>query len=680
MRDAKHTFTLTALAIALMGVYGPSSAGEVMDDNELMKPSSSVTVGIGVWSSERPQMGIYDGMSEDDAYLLFDADLKKRDDATGTWQSLTVHNLGLDNREIRAEYQQQGRQGGSIEYNQTSRDTPYTINSGLLGIGTDTQTVTNIAPGTGTNLHLGMERNKLGFNFFKYLMPGLEFKINFSNETKEGDRHWGRGGAPEFAAEPIDWTTRQLEATLNFVGERLQVTGGYYGSWFENANHMVTSIGASTYYLSLPLDNQAHQLFVSGAYQFTPKTQGTFKVAYTRATQDEYMPTYGVGAIPPSTSAPSSLDGEVNTTLVQLGLTSRPTPKLNIVANLRYHDVDDQTPAWLVIDTDNNPATTTNNVHSTPWSYETLSGKVEGNYNLAPGYNLIAGIDHSQQDRSLAGFDSERYVPYRAELDETTYRIQLRKSLSETINGSLAYLRSERDGSAYSTAAATAGGGAAIQDLISPIHISDRERDKWRLTMDWMPSERMNLQVNYENSQDDYTGDGRTRGLIDGNAWLFSADASYAINKDWQLTGWYSHDYTEAYQINGASVAPNRFARLNDTGDSVGVGLQGKVNAKLKMGADLQWTRTVSRYDLTTLADITNKVTSLKLFAEYALKKNGDLRFDVVHERWNTDDWTWQFSGGTPFIYGAATDGTMVITDPQQNTTFVGMSYRYKFQ
>ena len=61
------------------------------------------------------------------------------------------------------------------------------------------------------------------------------------------------------------------------------------------------------------------------------------------------------------------------------------------------------------------------------------------------------------------------------------------------------------------------------------------------------------------------------------------------------------------------------------------------------------------------------------------LNKNAELRFDLIHERWKTDDWTWQFSDGTPFIYGSTDDGTMVITDPDQTATFVGASYRYNF-
>ena len=57
-------------------------------------------------------------------------------------------------------------------------------------------------------------------------------------------------------------------------------------------------------------------------------------------------------------------------------------------------------------------------------------------------------------------------------------------------------------------------------------------------------------------------------------------------------------------------------------------------------------------------------------------KKSG-LRFDLIHERWKTDDWSWQFADGSPFVFN---DGTMILTNPEQNSTFVGARYIYKFQ
>ena len=183
---------------------------------------------------------------------------------------------------------------------------------------------------------------------------GFTFNASYRTEDKDGNRQWGRGGAPEFAIEPINSTTRQWEAVLNYADAKLQLSGGYYGTSYNNSNGLVvtslsTVAAASIYNLTLPLDNQSHEFFVNGGYNFTPTTRGTFKASYPRATQDEYLPTARAGLIFPAgqapiATAPHHLNGQLDTTLVEAGLTSRPIPDLSIIANLRYRNFDDKTP------------------------------------------------------------------------------------------------------------------------------------------------------------------------------------------------------------------------------------------------------------------------------------------------------------------------------------------------
>lgn len=715
-----NRFELTALAAALMVMFGPAMAADDEDLNQITQPSSSVSVGVGAWSDDRPQFGMFDGMRDDGGYLLLDADINKRNAATGTWTTLKARNLGLDSREIGVEYNVQGNWGVTLDYSQTPREAPYTVNTALTGLGTTEQVRapgTGIATGalSGTNVQLGTERQKTGLGLYKnlnYLMPGLEFKANFSNEEKKGNRHWGRGGSAEFAVEPIDYTTRHLETLLNYTGNKLQLSGGYIGSWFQNANDLVCSRTTAASctgtfannvsdpsFLSLPFDNQAHQAFITGAYRFSPTTQGTFKASYTRATVDESIPTASASTGPfTATSftfinAPTHFDAEVNTTLVQLGLTARPMPKLNVVANVRYHDVDDNTPVYPLVGSNTTGIATT---HGTPLSYETLSGKLEGIYSLSQGYSVIAGIDYSNQDRTVpvgqivAGVDNERYVPFRAELDEITYRVQLRKSLSETLNGSIGYLRSDRDGSNFAL-----GRNAAV-DLIAPLHIADRVRDKIRLTADWAPTEALSVQLNIETAKDDYgMSAARPHGVHEGKANVYSLDLGYRLNENWQALAWYSHNTNDIYQLGvleNIGGGGTKDADQKDTGNAVGGGLTGKINAKTKLGVDLSWAKdessiTQRRWNtvgvpvaVTQVPDITSTATRIKLFGEYALRKNADLRIDLIHERWKSDDWTWTYSNGTAFQYGTTTDGTAVTVDPKQDATFVGVRYTHKFQ
>jgi MtrB/PioB family decaheme-associated outer membrane protein len=470
-------------------------------------------------------------------------------------------------------------------------------------------------------------------------------------------------------------------------------------------------------YLSQPMDNDAHQLFVNGGYSFSPTTRGTVKLAYTIARQDEHLPTKDVAGLSLA-SSPQSLDGRVDTLLVQAGVTSRPLKDLSVNANVRYHDLKDKTPVARFVQT--NPACGAGQcVDNTPFSISTKSGKLEGTYRLPFGYSINGGIDLRQQERSIpvansngaGGSDTQRVVPLRSDLDEVTYRIEGRKAMSETINGAAAVLFSQRDGSAYISAGAGAGG--TFSDLINPIHLADRDRTKFRLSADWAILDTLSVQVVAEGSKDEYkTSTARPHGLFDGYGKLVSLDVNYAMSDKWQASAWASYDQSKATQFNrnDANSALVR-TKLVDTGNTAGLGIAGSPLGKVRVGGNVEWARNTSRYpqdlfDLATnaaianpapLADVENKAVTLKAFAEYALDKSSALRFDVTHERWQTNDWSWAMRDGSPFVYTGcnfspssgctaatlatrATDGTVAVANQKQLSNYAGIRYNLRFQ
>lgn len=686
-KKMEQTFKLTALAAALLAAYGPALAADgpvnyLYGSVPPASPESSVSIGVGNWSSDRPQTGMYDGMRDNGAYLLFDADVVKFNEESGTWLGLKARYLGLDDREIKLDWLRQGRTGFSLEYSRIPRDQAFMYNTGLQGIGSTTQTVTNITPGTGENVELGTVRDRVTAKFFQNLGAGLNFNVSFRNETKEGTRPWGRGGAPEFAVEPIDSTIRILDAALNYSSGDFQLSGGYYGTWYSNANSMVTSIGAATFYLSLPLDNQSNELFLNGGYNFTPTTRGTFKLSYSQATQDENLSTPPVPPGPVDANAPTTLDGKLVTTLAEMGLTSRPMPKLSIVANLRYRDFDDKTPVQQYV----SGATP---VYNTPFSYTNKIGKLEGTYLLPQAFSLLGGVEYNAQDRTVPTVGT-LWVPFRASLDEWTYRLRLKKSMSETVNGYLAYQYSERDGSNYVLPSNPVG--EPLQQTINPMNIADRKQDKWKAMLDWSPADRLAFQFTIEDAKNDYSGP-NSYGLQEGTFRLYGIDASYQVNPAFQIHAWYSYDVSEANEITQQSLTVTKNNDLSEVGNSFGVGAKGRVSSKLRMGGNVEQFQSVNKYNQSisgaTLPatqvptpDITNKLMRVKLFAQYAVQKNAELGVNVIRELWSTNDWSWMAfpaSGPQPWAYGATTDGTTVTSNPSQNSTFVGVRYTYKF-
>ncbi len=712
------TFRLTAVAAALLAAYGSALAQQDPEVAKLISPSANdnLSIGGGYWSKDRPFQGQYDGMSDGNkGYLLFDGQVHRRDDVTGTWFKFDMRNMGLDTREARLSAERQGDIGGYIDFNQIPRDYPWTINTNLGGLGTPNMTVNGAPPTYET--HLSTKRDRTTLGFFKNLnslMPGLKFKVDFRNEDKKGEINYGLGSQPLWLAQPIDSRIRQLDALFEYSKDKLQLRGGYYASWYDTSVNQVFGLRSSTGTpgstqnpnptpLSQPLDNQSWEVYLDGGYSFTPTTRGTFKVKYGKATMDEQLPSYGLtGVNAPFVNMTPTINGRVDTTLLQAGITSRPMPKLSIVANLRYYDMDDKTPLVGVI---GNNGTGVVAVHNTPQSIKTTSGKFEAAYRLPQGFKVIGTIDGKHQDRSLPQFMSEIYVPYRdTKLKEWNYGIQVRRNLTETVNGSLGYVYSKRDGSSYALAT------DFHEDLISPWHIADRNRDKWRLKLDWTPADNFTLVGVFEDASDKYPHDAsRPYGMTKGSGNLFSLDATYQINDAWKLTGFYAYDQQEAdryharWQRTGAQIFEGtKTADLKDKSDTLGLNLDGKVDSKWKLGGSVLWTKSRSSYNETwdpsglgadqnryptsggetavPLPNITTELTRLGLYADYAVEKNASLRFDVIYEDWKTNDWSYTFSNGQPFSYGttgAVADGTTFTQKTPQQSTYVGLRYKH---
>jgi hypothetical protein len=146
MKTSKQNIAMrqTILAVAVLAAIGQARAQVTDEVKQLTNPESSISVGAGGVSGDskdRAQYGIFNGMREHSGYLLFDLDYIARDNATGTWTTVQGRNLGLDNREIRAGMQKQGDWKVFGEYNEITRHSPFTVNTGMTNAGTTTPVV-----------------------------------------------------------------------------------------------------------------------------------------------------------------------------------------------------------------------------------------------------------------------------------------------------------------------------------------------------------------------------------------------------------------------------------------------------------------------------------------------------------------------------------------------------------
>lgn len=714
-------FHQSALALALCAVFLPAQA-------QTGAPEAILSVGMVGLDGSPTDRGLFDqysGIPTDrsvGASLGIDYLLRKDDPAT--WVELHGSDLLGDMRELNLIWKRPGDWTLTAGYGELVHNDINQVNTGLLNPGTTVPQVLALTAGvgTGSNYDLQTKRSKLGVGYTKIISPRMHLAVDLKTENKKGSRPFGIGmncptvydpscagttgisvgWATLMLPEPIDSNHSQIDARLSYALEKLRLSVGYYGSFYRNANSALTpTVAGNLYnpvgtllpvspgllsYLNQPIalspDNQMHQLDVTGHYDFTDKTRGTFKLAYSTASQDDAF----VGASQPGRT---SLDGRVKTSLVQVGATSRPMPKLSLQADVRYQNKEDQTPIF-----------TYNLAGTTPYTNQNLSGentnaKLQANWQFNSDYRGSLGFDYALIERgvfaptgAVAGVTA-----LRERTNETGLRAELRRRMSENLSGAISASSSRRDGSTWLKSNSGLGVSpvtdltdlALVYGIFMP-NLADRQRDKIRIYADWMPNKDWAVQFSAEEGTDKYSSPS-VYGLEKTRMNQFSLDWSYAVSFRLQLNGYASKGLQTLNQSRSAGYN----MAYDNSSITFGVGFAAKPSSQLDWGGSLSFVDDVSEYaqsldgtaDAYTVAslaasgglpDITFRQTALKLFGKYALDKKSAVRVDFMHQKSTYNDWAWGYND-VRYTYS---DGTTLDQKSDQTINFIGVTYIYQ--
>lgn len=731
----KHNgFSRTAIVIALSAVFPISSAlADEVDD--LINPNvADVTVKLPYQDKVNPLYRQYNGVNHEGLNGSVDIDVVRRGEE-GDWIKLRARDLGLSTQEFGASYEKQGDWSVGLEYNQIPRYSPYEVSTGVSGVGTNTigqPTLPNSAFSNGSltnpslyNVTLSTERDITTLTASKFLMEGLKLGVSFKNEDKTGTRmdgvrgvagNYGSSGGSAnlysgflFAPEPIDQNHKQFEGTLEYVTKKFQVTAGYYGSFLTTKNNALNVVGGTNTALvtsslspiALAPDNSLNQFYVNGGYNFSKDTRATLKLAYSEGRQND---SFLSGQPVNSSAIGSSLDGKIQTTEIFASLTSRITKDLKVLASWRYEDKQDKTPVRDY----RGSVTYSSFTYNNPESHTANWGKLEADYQLGHGYGVNVGVDYNNKSRmewvgitnnAANGYQNPE-TEYGRSMSELTYRAALRKSMSDTVNGTLSIAHSDRKGNERWVDTTTA-------PPLYPVYLADRNREKVRGMVDWATTESLNLQFAYEAYFDRY--DMAAYGLEHGNGQVFSVDGSYTLSENWKFNTWYSKQIGETNQNTQGAVCStsnssnctlntNRAgaplvqwsALLKQNSDQFGLGLSGKVKA-LEIGAQYLYSSDKNRQDISempgttltasgtrvvasgigVLPDTKYSQNTFKVFGVYPVAKMTKLRLDYIYDLRKMDDYTWE-----NWVYA---DGTKVYVKPNQTTQILGISLIQSF-
>lgn len=719
----------TALTLALAAVFPASSV--LADDREaLLNPNAAeASLNLQHLDGAHPLYRQYTGFTGSGLGVSGDIDYVRRNEEA-EWFRLNARNLGLRTQEAAVSYEKQGDWAIGLEFDQTPRYSPYEVRTSVLGAGTTTITQPDLGSEAAANdlsrlskQTFKSERESVSFTASKYVSQGLKLSLALKSEDKKGLRVFGvRGGTQPsnlntayrsfaFAPEPINQTHKQVEASVDYTVDKFQLSAGYYGSFFENDYKSLQVIGGTrTSLLRSPLtvalapDNSAQQFYVNGAYNFSKDTRGNLKVSYSEGKQNDSFLPNGVGGVSyDPTVVGNSLNAKVATTEVFTSLTSRLTQDLKLLASWRNEDRDDKTPvrAFLRGDTVSAGAGTTTyrEITNDPESHVANWSKLEFDYRLGAGYALTAGVDYRDRKGKGKGYEltevrntisgvvsSSEFLtqgPARKEVKEWTSRVSLRKTMSETVNGSLTLSHSERDGSDWT--------GSPV---IYPVYLADRDRDRARALIDWLVSERANVQVAAEMYSDRYgmrkeevpTG----LGLDRGKGRLVSVDGLYALSDDWRVNAWYSNESGQTRQgvygnyCTGATTCTTSTdwnATLKLKSQQLGLGVNGRVG-EIELGAQYLYVRDENEQrignipsdalaGIGVLPDTKYSQNALKLFGVVPVDEATKVRVEYIYDRRRMDDYTWR-----NWVYS---DGTRVDVEPRQTTHIFGVSLQHSF-
>jgi hypothetical protein len=374
----------------------------------------------------------------------------------------------------------------------TGYQTGNAANAALLG-----QNLTDLNSFHGVNL--STKRDKYSAGASVNFNPRWDASVKIEHEDKNGLREQGvvnADGGPSgtytrenasIIPRVIDYTTDQINAALNFRGEKSFFTVAYYGSIFtDHAKSMTidnptanglyngvagTAYGPSTATISEEPDNTFNQLRVTGNYDLSGSTKIVADASYGRNAQnDPYILDPAMFGTPSGATAPAlnngtyvptnSANAVIITKTLDLKLTGKPLRDLKLMAAYKYDDRDNQTPVntytWYDAGAKNfgaangplNGATVpgvpigtglyggVNVLANRPYSKRVNKLDFDADYALTRNQAIKAGIDYTAIDRHCTGTwidcsfaDSSR---------ETTGTLEYRFHASESLSGRLA--------------------------------------------------------------------------------------------------------------------------------------------------------------------------------------------------------------------------------------------------
>lgn len=610
------------------------------------------------------------------------------------------------------------------------------------------------------------KRRKYAGGVSLVLPANLDFDAEYIYETKKGTKLMGaiigeNGGDPRSVIIPerLNFNTQQINAGLRYGGEDLQLALEYYGSGFDNANRAqmwevpytarnatdtafiwdpsagfqgppdgvtcaVGVMGCGMGSKGQMPDNWFHQIVAEGGYDLQHRTRVTLSTAFSWMLQDQDFLPYSVNEdLVVTTPLPrGDLNGEIFTTIVDFGITSRPLDKLRLDAGYRFENRDNHTDrdtyTYITSDAADQGApdgdTTRINL---PYSLTRHQVTLDAGYQLPLRSELSLGYEWEQTQRDYQEVKK---------LWENTLSASLNGRPTSFMSSRINYEHTWRNNSGYKGSRPFVDGhtDVFIEDefdeltmmgeecegltfdeciwenhpLLRKFYLADLHRDSLSGLVSFVPHEDVTIAVNTGWRKDNYYES--ELGLTEFQSVSPGVDVSYAALDCLSTYAFYNYHWSR-YKQNAWSFSGN--ARIEQSMDpdrrwssvedvhthTVGAGFDLDVIAdRLSFGVDYLFSRSKGEIDmdrgpaLTGLPfpDTLSRQHNVSVHTEYRFTKNFSTRVGYLFEKLQTKDWA--LDGVTPTSFECSNNACVIGAgqkSPGYTAHAVFWSLVYKF-
>lgn len=651
--------------------------------------SGRVDIGASYVSDDSFKFGEYTGLNKKGGYLVGNAELRLRGDDAYYW-NLNADNLGLDSRELRAEGGRQGKYKLLFDYDELPHFISDSALTPLLGTGTNSLTLpagwvragstagmTALA-GSLREVDLETKRKRLTVGAEFVTESRWEYAVKVRHETKEGTMRVG-GGFFTNATQlimPVDYTTDQLDVSASYATSKWQTRFSYYSSMFRNSNDALTwqnpfigFAGADTGQLAAPPDNEFHQIMASGAYQFTERTRATADLAIGRMTQnDSFLAPTLNGTLAAPALPRSSLDGKVDTLNANLRLMSDISKRLRVNAAYVYNDRDNKTPQSTYTWVNSDSFVVASPRENLPYSFKQSTLKLSADYRVAPRVKASAGVDRDTRSRTFLEAEETR---------ENSIWGKVVTRAHDNVDLTVKVAHADRTVSNYQAVSQIS---PPENPLLRKYNMADRKRDSAGLRTNITPTDTVTVGFGIDLSKDEYPNS--TIGLINGDDVNISVDTSISLGEKTSLQFFANQERIRSMQAGSQAFAAADWTASNDdTVTAAGIGLKHQlISDKLDVGADYSISRargdiTVTSGVATPFPELTTRLNTVKLYANYAWRKDISLHGAYWYESFRSEDWS--LDGVTPGTIPSVL--TLGETPPSYHIGVFTFFVRYKF-